>query len=224
MSRYATSAGGSSSSSYRRTFGAPGFVSTPVGRSLYGSRSSLGPAGGGSSSGAHVSSRLYEVHKSSSSAAAAAGSPGYSSYRASYGAPGLLMAGGASAGRSYAGMGETLDFSLADAINQEFLHTRTNEKEELQHLNDRFASYIEKVRFLETQNTALAVEVERLKGREPTRVADLYEEEMRELRRLVEVLTNQRSRAEVERDNLADDLDKIKLRWVPPPSPHPPPS
>lgn len=116
--------------------------------------------------------------------------------------------------RSYAaGLGETLDFSLADALNQEFLQTRTNEKAELQHLNDRFASYIEKVRFLEQQNQALTVEVERLRGREPTRIADLYEEEMRELRRQIEVVTNQRSRVEVERDNLADDLQKLKLRW-----------
>ncbi len=37
--------------------------------------------------------------------------------------------------------------------------------------------------------------------------------EMSELRRQVEILTNQRSRIEVERDNLIDDLDKLKLRW-----------
>ncbi len=115
--------------------------------------------------------------------------------------------------RSYGGMGETLDFNLADALNQEFLQTRTNEKAELQHLNDRFASYIEKVRMLEHQNQTLVIEVERLRGREPTRIADLYEDEMRELRREIEVVTSHRSRVEVERDNLADDLHKLKLRW-----------
>ncbi|XP_062383612.1 desmin b [Sardina pilchardus] len=209
MSRYASSS--AQSSSYRRTFGSPGFVSSPAGRNLYGSHASLAGLGGGGSSGARVSSRVYEVHKTSS-----ASLPGHgSSYRASYGIP--LLSSGVAASSSgghgrYAGMGETLDFSLADALNQEFLATRTNEKAELAHLNDRFASYIEKVRFLETQNQALVVEIERLKGREPTRVADLYEEEMRELRRQVEMITNQRSRIEVERDNLADDLDKIKLR------------
>ncbi|KAA8579439.1 hypothetical protein FQN60_006532, partial [Etheostoma spectabile] len=36
--------------------------------------------------------------------------------------------------------------------------------------------------------------------------------EMGELRRQVEILTNQRSRMEVERDNLLDDVDKLKLR------------
>uniref|UniRef100_A0A8B9HUW8 Desmin n=1 Tax=Astyanax mexicanus TaxID=7994 RepID=A0A8B9HUW8_ASTMX len=188
----------SQSSSYRRAFGGPGFVTPPMSRVVLG-RSSLGGSGG-----SHISSRVYEVSKSSTS------SPGYSSYRASsYGIPSLA----AGVSRSYAaGLGETLDFSLADALNQEFLQTRTNEKAELQHLNDRFASYIEKVRFLEQQNQALVVEVERLRGREPTRIADLYEEEMRELRRQVEVVTNQRSRVEVERDNLADDLQKLKMR------------
>uniref|UniRef100_A0AAX7SWM0 Desmin n=1 Tax=Astatotilapia calliptera TaxID=8154 RepID=A0AAX7SWM0_ASTCA len=135
------------------------------------------------------------------------GIPSYSSFNLSSGA-GL---GSSKAMRTYAG--EKLDFNLADAMNQDFLNTRTNEKAELQHLNDRFASYIEKVRFLEQQNAALTVEIEKLRGREgPGRVAELYEEEMRELRRQIEAITNQRARVEVERDNLADDLQKLKLR------------
>uniref|UniRef100_A0A671LXJ6 Desmin-like n=1 Tax=Sinocyclocheilus anshuiensis TaxID=1608454 RepID=A0A671LXJ6_9TELE len=193
MSHYASS---SSSSSYRRMFGGPGYLTPPMSRAMFG-RASTG--GSGSS---RINSRVYEVTKASTS------SPGFSSYRASsYSMPNLS----AGYNRSYGGMGETLDFSLADALNQEFLQTRTNEKAELQHLNDRFANYIEKVRMLEQQNQAMVIEVERLRGREPTRIADLYEDEMRELRRETEVVTSQRSRVEVERDNLADDLQKLKL-------------
>uniref|UniRef100_UPI0037E968B4 desmin-like n=1 Tax=Semicossyphus pulcher TaxID=241346 RepID=UPI0037E968B4 len=192
MASYSSSA--QTASSYRRHFGHGGYASPSL------NRSSLGHSGGG---GGHVSSRVYEVTRTSST-------PAYRVSSSYYGKP--PAASRVSVGRSYAGMGETLDFSLADALNQEFLTTRTNEKAELQHLNDRFASYIEKVRFLEQQNQAMAVEVERLRGREPTRISDLYEEEMSELRRQVEILTNQRSRIEVERDNLVDDLDKLKLR------------
>ncbi|KAM3585555.1 uncharacterized protein V6R79_020731 [Siganus canaliculatus] len=201
MASFSSSA--QTASSYRRTFGQGAYASPSLNRSLLNQRVSGGGGGG------HVTSRVYEVTRTSST-------PAYRVSSGYYGKPSTLAGSRASIGRSYAGMGETLDFSLADALNQEFLTTRTNEKVELQHLNDRFASYIEKVRFLEQQNQVLAVEVERLRGREPTRIADLYEEEMSELRRQVEILTNQRSRIEVERDNLLDDLDKLKLRWAGP--------
>ncbi|XP_031155887.1 desmin a isoform X3 [Sander lucioperca] len=184
-----------SASSYRRTFGS-GVGSTPM--------SSLFSSGGGgrSASASHMSSRVYEVKN--------VGIPSFSSYRVSSGAGGAGF-GSSAAVRTYSG--EKLDFNLADAMNQDFLNTRTNEKAELQHLNDRFASYIEKVRFLEQQNATLTVEIEKLRGREgPGRVADMYEEEMRELRRQIEALSNQRARVEVDRDNLADDLQKLKLR------------
>uniref|UniRef100_A0A3B4UQ66 Desmin n=1 Tax=Seriola dumerili TaxID=41447 RepID=A0A3B4UQ66_SERDU len=188
------SASAQSASSYRRTFGS-GVGSSPM--------SSLFSSGGGrSSSSSHMSSRVYEVKSS--------GIPSFSGYRVSSGAGGAGF-GSSTAMRTYSG--EKLDFNLADAMNQDFLNTRTNEKAELQHLNDRFASYIEKVRFLEQQNAALTVEIEKLRGREgPGRVAELYEEEMRELRRQIEALSNQRARVEVERDNLGDDLQKLKLR------------
>ncbi|XP_077176916.1 desmin [Paroedura picta] len=173
-------------SSYRRTFGG-GAVSPSFPRASFGSKGS---------SASSVTSRVYQVSRG-------AAPPSLSSFRASYSAP-LRSA--------YQGAGELLDFSLADAMNQEFLQTRTNEKVELQELNDRFASYIEKVRYLEQQNALMVAEVNRLKGKEPTRVAEIYEEELRELRRQVELLTSQRARVDVERDNLLDDLQKLKQR------------
>lgn len=189
------SASAQSASSYRRTFGS-GVGSSPMSSHFSNLR------GGRSSASSHMSARVYEVKST--------GIPSFSSYRVSSGAGGAGF-GSSSAVRTYAG--EKLDFNLADAMNQDFLNTRTNEKAELQHLNDRFASYIEKVRFLEQQNAALTVEIEKLRGREgPGRVAELYEEEMRELRRQIEALSNQHARVEVERDNLADDLQKLKLR------------
>nr|XP_032800491.1 desmin-like [Petromyzon marinus] len=107
---------------------------------------------------------------------------------------------------------ETLDFELADAANAECAKARRSEKAEMQQLNDRFASYIDKVRSLETQNRALAAEVNRAKGQGPARVADLYEEEIRELRLQVDRLAGERARADVDRDNLADELAKLRQR------------
>ncbi|XP_055146715.1 desmin isoform X6 [Symphalangus syndactylus] len=169
-------------SSYRRTFGgAPGFpLGSPLSSPVF-PRAGFGSKGSSSS----VTSRVYQVSRTSG------GAGGLGSLRAS-------RLGTTRAPSSY-GAGELLDFSLADAVNQEFLTTRTNEKVELQELNDRFANYIEKVRFLEQQNAALAAEVNRLKGREPTRVAELYEEELRELRR-------QEQQVQVEMDMSKPDL------------------
>ncbi|KAM3933628.1 peripherin isoform 1-T1 [Leptodactylus fuscus] len=107
---------------------------------------------------------------------------------------------------------DRVDFSVAEALNQEFLTTRSNEKAELQELNDRFASFIEKVRYLEQQNAVLVTEINQARSKEPTRAADLCQHELRELRRQLDALGKDRDRIQVERDNLAEDLNFLKQR------------
>ncbi|KAI1230217.1 hypothetical protein IHE44_0010182 [Lamprotornis superbus] len=105
-----------------------------------------------------------------------------------------------------------VDFSLATALNSEFRETRTNEKVEMMELNDRFASYIEKVRLLEQQNKVLVLELNQARDQEPSRTADIYQEQLRELRRRVEHLATAKARLEMERDNLAQDLGSLQQK------------
>ncbi|XP_048470516.1 glial fibrillary acidic protein [Rhincodon typus] len=108
---------------------------------------------------------------------------------------------------------EKLDFSLSDALNAEFKETRTNEKFEMMELNDRFANYIEKVRFLENQNKVLATELNQIKGKEPSRLGDMYLDEIRELRQQLDQLNSSKARLEIERDNLLEDHNNLKQRY-----------
>uniref|UniRef100_A0A8C6TG25 Glial fibrillary acidic protein n=1 Tax=Neogobius melanostomus TaxID=47308 RepID=A0A8C6TG25_9GOBI len=107
---------------------------------------------------------------------------------------------------------DRLDFSADNAMKAHFKETRTNEKVEMMGLNDRFASYIEKVRLLEQQNKLLVAELNQLKVREPSRVGEIYQEELRELRREVDGLTAAKARLEIDRDNFAADMDKLRHR------------
>ncbi|XP_051894817.1 glial fibrillary acidic protein [Pristis pectinata] len=107
---------------------------------------------------------------------------------------------------------EKVNFTLSDALNAEFKETRTNEKFEMMELNDRFASYIEKVRFLENQNKVLATELNQIKGKEPSRLGEMYLDEIRELRQQMDQLNSAKARLEIERDNLLEDHHNLKQR------------
>ncbi|XP_050183514.1 glial fibrillary acidic protein isoform X2 [Myiozetetes cayanensis] len=106
----------------------------------------------------------------------------------------------------------TMDFSLATALNLEFRETRTSERVQMMELNDRFAGYIEKVRLLEQQNKALELQLSRARDREPSRLGDVYREQLRDLRSRVEQLGTAKARLEIERDNLAQDLGSLQQK------------
>jgi intermediate filament protein if len=58
---------------------------------------------------------------------------------------------------------------------------REREKKEMSELNDRLASYIEKVRFLEAQNRKLAADLEFLRshwGKSANTIKTMYESEL----------------------------------------------
>merc|ERR1711936_1414591 len=80
-------------------------------------------------------------------------------------------------------------------------------------LNNRFASYIEKVRSLEIQNKALEAKLSQIQNVRPANVDKMYEEELRRLRQEVNELTNMKDRAEMQRENLAEDAQKWRDKF-----------
>ncbi|GLD48991.1 glial fibrillary acidic protein [Lates japonicus] len=123
-----------------------------------------------------------------------------------------ISLGSANAALLLGSPGDRLDFSADSLMKAQYKETRTNEKMEMMGLNDRFASYIEKVRLLEQQNKVLVAELNQLKGKEPSHLGDIYQEELRDLRRQVDGLTAGKARLEIERDNLAADVGTLKQR------------
>lgn len=118
-------------------------------------------------------------------------------------------------GRSYSMPLETFDLTQSSVLNNEFKIIRTNEKEQMQGLNDRFAMFIEKVHNLEQHNKVLETELTALRQRqtEPSRLADIYQQEIRELRSQLEELNGEKSQLLIERDSIEDDLQKLRGKY-----------
>ncbi|TNN77548.1 Low molecular weight neuronal intermediate filament [Liparis tanakae] len=177
----------SSSSSYRKIFGdAP-----RSGRVGLGTSSSNSP------------SRLH--------------SAGYRSSHRTYGSPSAMSSTNyrrtAASGRVFSSMPDSaMDLTQTTAVTNELKIVRTNEKEQLQGLNDRFVSFIEKVHNLEQQNKVLEAEVTMLRQRhnEPSRLHELYEQEIRELRARVEELTHERSQMHLDCVQMNDTLEHVR--------------
>lgn len=83
----------------------------------------------------------------------------------------------------------------------------------MQGLNERFASYIEKVRFLEAQNKALLSEIDRLKklkGFDVSEIKELYEQEIAESRNVIDELSKEKAKFDSTLVGLQDALDDEK--------------
>ncbi|XP_061117722.1 neurofilament light chain b [Conger conger] len=108
-----------------------------------------------------------------------------------------------------------LDLSQAAQVSSEFKSVRTQEKAQLQDLNDRFASFIERVHELEQQNKVLEAELLVLRQRhgEPSRLKALYEQEVRELRMAVEEARGEKQAAQINKDQLEDALRGLQARY-----------
>uniref|UniRef100_A0AAR2LGD1 IF rod domain-containing protein n=2 Tax=Pygocentrus nattereri TaxID=42514 RepID=A0AAR2LGD1_PYGNA len=105
-----------------------------------------------------------------------------------------------------------LDLCQAAQVSSEFRTVRTQEKAQLQELNDRFAGFIERVHDLEQQNRALEAELLLLRQRhgEPSRLRALYEQEARTLRAAVDEARLEKQAALSQRDHMEETLRALQ--------------
>lgn len=90
--------------------------------------------------------------------------------------------------------------------------TRLQEKEELSHLNDRLAVYIDKVRSLESENSVLHLKIsekEEVRSRELTGLKSLYENELADARRSLDDTAKERARLQIELGKLRTEHEQL---------------
>uniref|UniRef100_H3CKW9 Neurofilament medium polypeptide n=1 Tax=Tetraodon nigroviridis TaxID=99883 RepID=H3CKW9_TETNG len=129
------------------------------------------------------------------------GSAVTSSYRRAVNAP--LSRGYSSA--------DSADFSQSSVLNGDF--RRSNEKEQLQGLNDRFV-YIDKVHYLEQQNQQIEAEIQALRQKQVTRtqLGDLYDQELQELRAALEQIHRDKTQIQLDSEHLEEDIQRLRER------------
>ncbi|XP_070694945.1 keratin, type II cytoskeletal 8 [Pempheris klunzingeri] len=209
-------------------------------KTTYSVRSSSAPRSFSSSSyagpGAATSRSSYAVRSSYGGGSRGFGGAGYGG--AGFGGAGISSSsayslsstmGGAGMGMGLGfggGMGAqapitavTVNKSLLAPLNLEIDPTiqavRTQEKEQIKSLNNRFASFIDKVRFLEQQNKMLETKWNLLQGQTTTRsnIDAMFEAYIGNLRRQLDSLGNDKMKLEADLHNMQGLVEDFKNKY-----------
>ncbi|XP_041088461.1 neurofilament medium polypeptide-like [Polyodon spathula] len=107
----------------------------------------------------------------------------------------------------------SLDFSQSSVLNGDY--KRSNEKEQLQGLNDRFAGYIDKVHYLEQQNKEIEAEIKALRQKQVThsQLGNVYDQELGELRAVLEQVNHEKAQIQLDTDHIEEDIHRLKDRY-----------
>ncbi|XP_069735057.1 uncharacterized protein [Phaenicophaeus curvirostris] len=151
------------------------------------------------------------VRMSSASAFAAYGGSRYGA--GLYRAPALVPS--AAGGIAAVSVNQSLLTPLNLEIDPSIQRVRKEEKEQIKTLNNKFASFIDKVRFLEQQNKMLETKWSLLQNQKTTRsnLNGLFEAYIGTLRRQLEGLGQERLRLEAELGNMQGLVEEFKNKY-----------
>ncbi|XP_073402263.1 keratin, type II cytoskeletal 8-like [Dendrobates tinctorius] len=188
-------------------------MSIKMSKVTYRTSSSAAPRSAGFSSysysGAPAGSRVSTASFSLGSSYGG-GSRFGSGYRTGYGG-----AGAGSAGITQVSVNQSLLAPLNLEIDPTIQQVRTQEKEQIKTLNNKFASFIDKVRFLEQQNKVLETKWSLLQNQKTTRsnMDSMFEAYINNLRRQLDTLGQEKFRLEAELGNMQGLVEDFKNKY-----------
>ncbi|XP_062872246.1 keratin, type II cytoskeletal 8 [Trichomycterus rosablanca] len=186
----------SSSGTAPRSFSSLSYSGPSVARQSYSVRSSYGGVNRGMGGGSFISSS--------------------SAYGGGMGlGMGVGMGGGAVAPITAVSVNKSLLAPLNLEIDPNIQVIRTQEKEQIKTLNNRFASFIDKVRFLEQQNKMLETKWNLLQGQTTTHsnIDAMFEAYIANLRRQLDSLGNDKMRLEADLHNMQGLVEDFKNKY-----------
>ncbi|XP_006030670.1 keratin, type II cytoskeletal 8 [Alligator sinensis] len=128
---------------------------------------------------------------------------------------GPAMGLGAGGGITAVSINQSLLAPLNLEIDPNMQQVRTQEKEQIKSLNNKFASFIDKVRFLEQQNQVLETKWSLLQGQRTTRsnMTGMFEAYITNLRRQLEGLDQDKLRLESELGNVQGLVEEFRSKY-----------
>ncbi|XP_072289932.1 neurofilament light polypeptide-like [Eucyclogobius newberryi] len=139
----------------------------------------------------------------------------YASSRRSYPMHSRVIPSSVSLSASVTAAVDDLHLDQEAQVSSEFKVLRTQEKAELQDLNDRFASFIDRVHDLEQQNKLLETELLLLRQRhtQPSSLKALYEQEIHQLHAVLDEARSEKRKAQDHKDQLENVFQNMQKQY-----------